>query len=351
MSYQFVGILMLDMLSPRKWLTRLIRKKSVRRLPKKQQKGAALIIVLVVTSLVAIAAVAVSEQTQLSIYLTQNQQDSLQAERYLHAAEQHAIILLDEALDTPTIHLQQEWASTRSEFEIEQGRLNISITDLRSCFNLNVIADQVEERAGLGLASKEVTRLRSLLRQLQIPGATQNLFIYRLKDWVDPNNEISQPYGAEDQVYLNAKPGYKVADAPLAGLDEVALLKVNHQHLSALLPFICVLPVGAGNRLNLNTVSQPELLVALSEGVIDLNYAESIIAARPTEGYQSLSEVINSQNKMLQTTIAAMPLTLTSSFFRADLQVHYGRSIKRRSVFIQFVGEKAQVYKRVNRDE
>jgi len=315
-----------------------------------EQQGAALIIVLVVTSLVAIAAVTVSEQTQLRIYLTQNQRDSLQAKRYLQAAESHAILLLQAAIKEPTVHLQQSWANGRSDFEIDNGQLSIDITDQRSCLNLNMMADQIEQRAGQGLLSKDVAQLKYLMAELNISAAIQNLFIYRLKDWVDPDSERSDPYGEEDAFYLNAEPAYLAADAALAGLDELALLQVDMKQLSVMFPFVCVLPVGSGNRINLNTVLQPELLVALSNGLFDRSQAQSIINSRPEQGYQSLAEFINVQEESLRPAIAAMPLTLSSSFFRADLKVSYGRSLKQRSVFIRFEGDNAQVYKRVNKD-
>lgn len=315
------------------------------------QQGAALIIVLVVTSLVAIAAVAVSEQTQLSIYLTQNQKDSLQAKRYLQAAENRAVLLLQAAIKEPVINLQQSWASSLNDFEIDNGQLSIDIVDMRSCLNLNIMADQVEQRAGQGLLSKDVVRLTSLMDELNVSASIQNLFIYRLKDWVDPDSERSDPYGEEDAFYLKGKEPYLSADAPLVGLDELNLLKVDIKQLSVIFPFVCVLPVGSGNQLNLNTVMLPELLVAFSNGLFDRSQAKSIISGRPKQGYQSLAEFARSQEESLQPAIAAMPLTLNSSFFRAELKVSYGRSIKRRTVFIRFEGEKAQVYKRINRDE
>ncbi|WP_415882116.1 type II secretion system minor pseudopilin GspK [Neptuniibacter sp. QD34_54] len=310
-----------------------------------RQSGAALILVLIVASLVSITAVAVSEQTQLGIYLTQNFNNSVQANRYLSAAEQRVLLLLKPLTTEPTVNLQQAWAQP-SSFPVDRGGIQISITDMRSCFNLNLIADQVEERAGKGLESEEVSRLRNLLDLDEVNLTDQRKLIEQIKDWVDPNSAVSGPYGKEDQSGI----GQVVADAPLMGMDDLLLLDISADAKSKITGSTCVLPIGSGNKINVNTLQNPNVLAAYSLGIVDKSTAESILLQRPEEGYLSLDDFFSQFAEEDRAKITAMPFGLQSNFFKADLKVSYGRSVKQRRIFIRLDSRQAKIYKRVNKD-
>jgi len=239
------------------------------------QKGVALIMVLLAMALVVILATGMIRQQSLRVftaghYLAQQQGLSvaLGAEAFAHQ-----ILITDYEEDneagTRIDSLGEFWAANSVVLPLDDGGVaEIQLDGLGGRLNLNDLMDADNEP---DLVSRE--RLDRLLQNLQITGVKADVFI----DWVDANNQTISAYGAEDGQYLLAQPGYRAANQPFASVTELRLLEgMTEEAYQALRPFVAALPV-SGLGINVNTASaevlrtlHPDLSAAQVNAVIDM---------------------------------------------------------------------------------
>ena len=147
------------------------------------------------------------------------------------------------------------WNQPLVDVEIDGGEIDAVIIDLQGKFNINNLAQEGK----LGeLAQQRFARLLSIV-------GVENNITDALVDWVDVNNEIRFPNGAEDDYYLSLDNPYRAANQAMQSISELLLVKgVDIDTYQKLLPYISVLPVGVG--ININTADE-KILFALSEEV------------------------------------------------------------------------------------
>ncbi len=289
----------------------------------RRERGVALITVLLVVAIVTVVSAAMVARQQLSIRASSNQLQARQAWHYALGGEALAQAILARDLRAGTTgepgasgeaaavdHLLEPWAQPLPAFEIDQGEILVRIEDLAGRFNLNdLLRDQQPNPAA-------VEQFRRLLLRLQISAP----YAERLLDWLDPDQQPSGEYGAEDNAYLALDPPYRNAGRRLHDLSELRLLlDMREEDFQRLAPYVAALPPNVP--LNVNTAS-PMVLSSLSDN-LSLGAAESLVELRRVAPFRN-SAAFLAQPAMAGTTLQGTALAVGSQFFQATSEVRLG---------------------------
>lgn len=264
----------------------VLRPSPERRAGARAMRGVALITVLVVVAIATVLSVGMMRSQQQAVQHAAGLFQQDQAWLYTQGAEEFVRELLSEDLKSDrnrsreVDHPGETWAKPFPPFPVEGGMVQARVEDLQGRFNLNRLGAEAEEDGPAAVI------FRQLLRNLGLP---ENLGP-ALADWTDEDDSPRQMDGAEDDYYSRLSPAYRVANAPLSDVSELALVKgFTPEVLARLRPFVCVLPAEA--TLNVNTAS-PTVLSALlpnlgSRGATELNNQ------RPAQGYATVDEFLS----------------------------------------------------------
>ncbi len=289
----------------------------------RRERGVALITVLLVVAIVTVVSAAMVARQQLSIRASSNQLQARQAWHYALGGEALAQAMLARDLRSAAggepgasgeaavvDHLLEPWAQPLPAFEIDQGEILVRIEDLAGRFNLNdLLRDQQPNPAA-------VEQFRRLLLRLQISAP----YAERLLDWLDPDQQPSGEYGAEDNAYLALDPPYRNAGRRLHDLSELRLLlDMREEDFQRLAPYVAALPPNVP--LNVNTAS-PMVLSSLSDN-LSLGAAESLVELRRVAPFRN-SAAFLAQPAMAGTTLQGTALAVGSQFFQATSEVRLG---------------------------
>ncbi|WP_313482150.1 type II secretion system minor pseudopilin GspK [Stutzerimonas kunmingensis] len=289
----------------------------------KHQRGVALITVLLVVAIVTVVSAAMVARQQLSIRASSNQLQARQAWHYALGGEALAQAMLARDLRAGATgeagangeaaavdHLLEPWAQPLPAFEIDQGEILVRIEDLAGRFNLNdLLRDQQPNPAA-------VEQFRRLLLRLQISAP----YAERLLDWLDPDQQPSGEYGAEDNAYLALDPPYRSAGRRLHDLSELRLLlDMREEDFQRLAPHVVALPPNVP--LNVNTASAM-VLSSLSDN-LSLGAAESLVELRRAAPFRN-SAAFLAQPALAGTTLQGTALAVGSQFFQATSEVRLG---------------------------
>jgi len=263
------------------------------------QRGAALVIVLMVVALVATLAVSMGGRLQLQIIRTQNLQEAEQAYWYMQSAEQLVALVLREEIsaDSDVVHLNQQWATQAGTFPVSGGFIQGRIKDLRSCMNVNALDSAGQSANAL---ERRKAQFKALFIAREIDDYTADVMVDSLVDWIDEDTQISGTYGAEDPDYESLPTPYRAGNTPLLHHSELRLVRgFTRDSYQKVKDYLCVIPGASDGRININTIAleQPEILYAMFAGRLDLNDAVNFLANRPENGFADVSEF--SQDPML----------------------------------------------------
>ncbi len=289
----------------------------------RRERGVALITVLLVVAIVTVVSAAMVARQQLSIRASSNQLQARQAWHYALGGEALAQAILARDLRAGTTgepgasgeaaavdHLLEPWAQPLPAFEIDQGEILVRIEDLAGRFNLNdLLRDQQPNPAA-------VEQFRRLLLRLQISAP----YAERLLDWLDPDQQPSGEYGAEDNAYLGLDTPYRSAGRRLHDLSELRLLlDMREEDFQRLAPYVAALPPNVP--LNVNTASAM-VLSSLSDN-LSLGAAESLVELRRAAPFRN-SAAFLAQPALAGTTLQGTALAVGSQFFQATSEVRLG---------------------------
>lgn len=294
------------------------------------QRGVALIIALVITTIAITLASAVVYRQQLHIRLTGNIASLEQAYQYSTGMEDWAgTILRADYEDNPNIDsLDEDWATLLPPIPIPGGNMNGQLYDLQARINLNSLArkppsPQKNQGTNNGRESSatpagsappknekkplpdisQITRKR-LIKMIENIDPDQDMgphenFVDIVKDWIDADqtngNQIEgdrngSGSGAESPHYQSLKFPYFSASTLFVSPTELRLLKdMTDKIYHKTLPLINTLPIEEGNKpletpINVNTAST-EVLEAIG---FSKEAAENIISYK--EGKKTSDE-------------------------------------------------------------
>ena len=259
------------------------------------QRGVALIIVLLIVAIVSVLATEMGGRLQLQVKRAANIKDNNQAYWYAIGAEQFAGKSINSlvAASAGVIHLNQPW-SEEFVFPIEGGGIQAQLLDMQACFNLNALKDTTATVGGS--RSPELTaRLAAFQRLLTNAGLniapfTAETVTDSLADWFDADDNMS-PQGAEDSEYEGRQFPYLAANNFMADKSELRLINgVELQWLKPVMDWLCVLPSTNQFVLNVNTVSEKNSAVLAAMADISLSDAADVISSRPQDGFKSTAD-------------------------------------------------------------
>jgi general secretion pathway protein K len=243
-----------------------------------RQRGAAIIVAMLIMALASAAAIAALQQQDLALRQLTTARDYEQATWVLKGGAQWArSILYQDGRISAVDHGGELWASGLPRTDIEQGTVSGEIMDQQGLFNVNNLA--LEERA----SARDIEMFRRLLEAI---GLNADL-AEAIADWIDADDEALPAAGAEDDYYLRLPSPYRAANQPVVELSELLRVRgMDEASLARLRGFATALPRRTPVNVNL---APPELLLVMVPGLTP-EEARALASTRVQAPFRSLEE-------------------------------------------------------------
>ncbi|MUH73428.1 type II secretion system minor pseudopilin GspK [Psychrosphaera haliotis] len=293
----------------------------------KQQRGIALISVMLIVALCVVLASQLLKTQRLGISRAHNMFERQQAFQYAKGSESFVKMLLTETLkeDNGVTHLEQTWAAEGMAFPVSNGLIEGRIIDLHSCFNLNGLwkpnLDKAKQKA---LRDMFVRLLESLEveSEVSLEDLANNVY-----DWIDPDDYATEAGGYDGDMYSSMEFPYLSGNSALAHENELRVIYgFDPLTLNKIKKFVCVIPQYHELMINVNTVkeNEPEVLMAVLN--IDESTAQKVIGDRPEKGFQDINEFWDLPSVKAISGIANVDrkaFTVSSKFFKLITNATY----------------------------
>ena len=292
-----------------------------------RRRGVALITAILIATIAAAAAVAISVEQNIAIMRTANIVAAGRAEELLASVEFLALDALTlDAKHSQFDDLSEAWSKTPLQAGNASGDSSGSIEDLQGRFNLTnlapsyhgahpVMADPRNDELG-GADSTNTTTTRQRLAEVRFRLLLNTLdidavIVQAILDWADTDSETRFPNGAEDDYYLGLSQPYRTGNWPLTSVRELLLIRgVNRKIFATLEPF--VVAVSEPTPININTAPQPVLMSLAPD--IDGALASMLIRVRETQPFTSVHS-FTSHPLLFGRKISAADITISSNWF------------------------------------
>jgi general secretion pathway protein K len=296
---------------------------------KPSERGAALLTVLLMVAVLAVIAATTLDRLSLSSKLSANGNALAQARMFTYATEAIAAARIEDlvARDAAQTTLSGDWLGKAQTIPIPIGSATASVRDAGNCFNLNSL---VTETGGQYVASATgQEQMTSLMVVLGIQENVARAVAAAGADWADSN--ISPlPNGAEDDGYRAVATPYLASNRLYAHPSELRAVKgVTPALYAKLQDWICALPDPVLSPLNVNTLlpeQAPLLAMLLPPGKMNLTFARSYLAKRPSNGYGSLIRFWAAPEiaALEPSPLVQGQVKLTSNYFLLNTIVSFG---------------------------
>lgn len=265
----------------------------MRRAERPQERGAALLTVLLLVAVIAVLAGTALEKLRLATRVGGNAVALDQARAFSFAAETLAVARISALLarSPERVTLAGGWSGTPIPLPIPGGSATATIVDGGNCFNLNSLVDEDRATGTYGAYTTTRNRFARLIR-LVAPDAAPEAIAAAASDWIDSDSDpIGQ--GAEDGSYQ----GYRPANTLMADPSELrAVSGVTPALYTKLRPWLCTLPTTASARINVDTLL-PERAPLIAMLMLDrpsVEAARQALLRRPPQGFATADEFWNS---------------------------------------------------------
>lgn len=274
---------------------------------KRRSRGVAIILALSVVVIATLAASALLLTQRTWIRQVELATAHAQAQRLLVAGlDWTRAVLRDDRRDTLVDHPGEPWAMRLPPIPIEQGSLGGHIEDEQSKFNLNNLVYQGR------VDPVELAHLQRLLGALELSPTLADA----LADWLDQDDLIQPPSGAEDAFYRSQSPSTLAGNRPLTDIAELALVRgFDATVQSQLHGFVTALPTTTA--VNVNTASAP-VLYAITDG-LSLDAARQLVAQREHQYFRTSSDFFRQLPKGLM--LPYEKIAVGSDYFRVTLTI------------------------------
>lgn len=277
----------------------------------KWQRGVALLFAIMIVSLSTMLAVSMSSDQQLFYRRTENLLFHEQAYQYLLGAEDWGKQVLARDFNAnKTDSMKDDWATVLPPIPVEGGSVGGAIEDLQGRFNINNLADPNDKVA--------LDTFRELLTINNIPADQANAVL----DWLDADQNVRFPDGAEDVDYMQGERAYRAANGLMGSVSELLYIKgFDYKMYSALEPALTALPL-SGTPINVNT-AKPMVLRMIVKGLTQKE-AESLakdLAANPVTDIKDFLS-----NKLVTgKPVATTGIDVRSGYFMIHAFANIGR--------------------------
>lgn len=303
------------MTNVRKWLTTI-----------RQDKGAALVTVLLLVSVMAVGAVVTFEALGYSVKRGTARKLYDQAHFYALGGEQLALSA-SERIRKSSASLTKPQAVS---YPIASGRVDGVVRDISNCLNVNSLVT-VGDLNTLRAQPEMVLQYRRLLSLLGMSDSAAQQLSATLVDWLDSDNR-PLPFGAEDYDYATLPSPYRTANGLIFDISELHLIRgYDLETVELVRPYLCVGLGTVASQLNVNTlgVEHAPLFASLFTGDFTVSQATELIVSRPAKGYQDIAafwqERIFSGKTIGQTV--REKTSVKASLFESRIRVQYYEAV------------------------
>ena len=303
----------------------------------KSQRGAALIVALLVAAVVSLLATTVANDSLVTFRRVENQLHKQQAYAMLLGAEAVARrALLEDAKQSSIDSLTEFWATEALQYPTEYGVIRGRLFDLSGRLNLANLTDQPTQQQPYATDQQRFIRLLQVLELEQpLSQAQSEELANAVFDWLDADNNERFPGGAENFYYSSLEPMTRPANRLISSVSELRWVKgMTPEIFRALEPHVSIWP-DQGSQININTASVTVLrslnadkdLRPLSEADV-----EPILQEREQqEGLEDL-EIFN-QNPLAALNVITTNISTSSTDFLLTSQTDFlSRKFNLRSV-------------------
>ncbi|NGZ06389.1 MAG: type II secretion system minor pseudopilin GspK [Magnetococcales bacterium] len=302
-------------------------------------RGAALLTALLIVSVAVAVTAAMLSAQHLEIRKSATILNRDRAMQFALGGEAWAMgILTRDATEGNIDHLNEIWAATPPPMPITGGSATGRIHDLQGRFNLNNLLVDGKQ--------SPVDRLR-FERLLGVVGLNRGLAVAVI-DWIDADDVVAGPGGAEDVSYTSKNPPYRAANQKMVSPSELRLIEgFSGEGLERLLPLVTALP--ERTELNINT-APVEILMTLVENMSQTDAAILEEKRRSDKGLSDLAPLL--ANPVLQgKDVLSAGFGVGSRYFLAEGEVRLGRARTRLTSLLHRKDGKVSVLRRVQGGE
>lgn len=290
-----------------------------------QERGAALLTVLMLVAVIAVMAGTALEKLRLSTRLAANAAATEQARAFAVAAEALAIVRVGDLLgrSPDRVSLLGGWSNRPFALPLPGGFATARVSDGTNCFNLNGLVGPVTPGVYAGDAIQR-TQFARLMRFVGIPGQVAEQVAAGATDWID-SDDVTLPAGAEDARYTGQAVGYRTAGTLMADPSELrAVSGVTPELYATLRPWICTLPVATPALINVNTLApeQAPLVAMLAPDMLNPDAVAQALLRRPPQGWGSTGAFWNTPG--LNPPGQPTGIAVKSQWFRLAIEVRTG---------------------------
>lgn len=252
----------------------------------RRARGVALITAILITAITGSLAAGLAwdnaldvRRTMVLLFHEQGTQVALGAESWIRN------ILRDDGIDSQTDHLGELWASELPGLPVDndsvQGVVIGKIDDLQGRFNVNNLIGP-DGKVDQDILEQFQRLLVILDIDPRIAGITA--------DWIDADQEVGFPDGAEDSTYTSLTPSYRAFNRPLVNVTELLSLDgMDKASFDILLPHVTALP--GRTLINVNTAT-PAVLQSLDEN-LDASAIERLLSLREEGGFLDYAQTFS----------------------------------------------------------
>ncbi|HET6537328.1 MAG TPA: type II secretion system minor pseudopilin GspK [Sphingopyxis sp.] len=271
-------------------MTKPQRKSGLPRGPQPDERGAALLSVLLLVAVMAVIAATALDRLTLATRLAGSAALVDQGRAYSHAAEEITLSRVAQLVrrDASRLTLAGGWLGQDFALPLPQGHGRARLEDASNCFNINSLVAEASPRR-FTQRPGAVMQFAALMELLGVPKNEAQSVAAATADFLD-SDTVEAPLGAEDSAYRSGGGGYLAANRLISDKSEWRAVRgVTPALYARMAPWICVLPVAQPVRLNANTLTEPQavLVAMLMPGEMSLAKARAALAMRPADGYGS----------------------------------------------------------------
>ena len=221
----------------------------------RNEKGVALLIVLVIVVLLVTMIVEFDFGTRISLTIAGTYRDGIQA-NYLAKSGVRAAqaVLKKDAEESPKYDGYDElWGTPIPPYPVGNGMVTVEITDESSKLNINILGD---------INSQYQAQWVEVWKRLFLILEIDPDVVHAIIDWVDANDSFYDfSGGAESSYYESLEVAYLAKNGPMDSIGELRLIKGVTDEVYQKLTTGCegkpCFTIADTKRININTVSMP----------------------------------------------------------------------------------------------
>jgi general secretion pathway protein K len=300
------------------------------------EQGFVLVTVLLVIAILFPLVLAFTSKVQVNLLQADNFRNSVQAIRLSRSGVEGAIGIL-KADDATYDTLKDTWALGFPALGVGEGKVEVKIHDEDGKIPIN----QLVLPNGVDVNKDVEYRLRKLISRL---GGRPEV-VDALIDWIDADDVIKAPEGAEDAYYKEH--GYTCKNGPIDSLDELSMVKGFDKELlvdKRFLQFVTAAQTDA--KINVNTAPVEVLYAVLGEQTAALaqplsdSDVDDLVRYRDEHEFKNIQDV-NAVVKISTTqagSIASL-IKVNSAFFTVSSKCTLGKVVYNSEALLQRDGK------------